>query len=127
MTEELGSTPEAENREFEDLTLAEMAREVLRQPFETLRVLFAVLNSGRRTKRTRVYRPVRLEHVSSDAFDTVDAAEALDGYDVVRDNTRPVRFTLLTAAFVAALIGNILLAQPNPSSETVRPVRPSWR
>lgn len=114
MSEELGGAPETEEREFEDLTLAEMAREVLRQPFETLRVLLVVLNPGRKTKRTRVYRPLRLEHMPADAFDSIDAAQALDGYDVVRDNTWPVRFVLLTAAFIAALIGCVLLAQPNP-------------
>jgi hypothetical protein len=114
MTEELGGTPNAEEREFEDLTLAEMTREVLRQPFETLRVLFVVLNPGRKTKRTRVYRPVRSAHVSADTLDSIDAAQALDGYDVVRDNTRSVRFVLLTLAFLAALFGNILLVQPNP-------------
>lgn len=113
MTEELGGPPEAEGREFEDLTLTEMVREVLRQPFETLRVLFAVLNPARKAKRTRVYRPARLEHIPADGFDSVES-HALDDYDVVRDNTRPVRFGLLTAAFIAALIGCIMVAQPNP-------------
>lgn len=101
MTEELGGTPKAKEREFEDLTLAEMVREVLRKPFETLRVLLAVLNPKHKSKRTHVYGFAAESH-------------GLDDYDVVRDNTRTVRISLLAAAFVVALIGCILLVQPNP-------------
>lgn len=111
MKDELGGTHGPDDREFEDLTLAQMCRELLRRPFETLRFLLAVLRPGQQIKHTRLYRPQRLP---SAAFDSVDSAEPLEGYDVVRDNTPLVRFALLTAAFIVALIGTILLVQPNP-------------
>ncbi len=101
MSDEPSSTPPSEEREFEDLNLAEAAGDLLRQPFGTLRRLASVASPSRRARPIKVRRVLR---------------EIEDDEDPVRERlsirSDMVRLGLLAGAFVAAMIGNLTVFQP---------------
>lgn len=93
-----------EEREFEDLTLAEAAGDLLRQPLATVRRLLAVTDSRRSERPMRVTRPL------ASAPDGERAGISVSG--------QGIRAALLVTAFLLAAFGNMILFQPGGGDGT---------
>lgn len=102
MSDEPRSTPPMEEREFEDLSLAEAVGDLMRQPIGTARRLIAVSAPDKLMRPIRVRRPAKSR----------EAEEAIVPSERLSVRTDLVRFGLLVAAFVTAMIGNLVVFQP---------------